>query len=49
MIETEIKLVYEEIEGMLEGLMCPKCSVKYITEEAVINKLARAEKMIEEK
>lgn len=49
MIETEIKLVYLEVEATVEGLMCPKCGVKYITEEVAIKKLARGEKMVEEK
>lgn len=47
--ETEIRLVYLEVEGTQEGLMCPKCGVKYITEEVAVGKLARGEKMIEEK
>jgi DNA-directed RNA polymerase subunit RPC12/RpoP len=49
MIEAEIELVYQEVEGKAEGLMCPKCSVKYITEEVAIDKLAKGEKMIEQK
>lgn len=49
MIEAEIELLYQEVEGKAEGLMCPKCSVKYITEEVAIDKLAKGEKMIEQK
>ena len=46
---AEIKLVYMEIEAKGEGLRCPKCGASYITEEIAIEKMARAEKMIEQK
>ena len=49
MEETEIELVYMEINGKGEGLRCPKCGVGYITEEIAVDKIARTEKMIEEK
>ena len=43
------KVVYLEIEGTQPGLICPKCGTKYISEETVVDTLARGEKMIEEK
>ena len=49
MEETEIELVYMEIEGKQAGLRCPKCGVSYITEEIAVDKMVRGEKMIEEK
>jgi DNA-directed RNA polymerase subunit RPC12/RpoP len=49
MIEAEIEMVYLEVEGTADGLMCPKCSTKYITEEVAIKQIARGEKMVEEK
>ena len=47
--ETEIDLVYMEIEGKQVALKCPKCGASYITEDIAVNKMARTEKMIEEK
>ena len=49
MVEGEIRLVYLEIEGTQVGLMCPKCGAQYIPEELAIGKLAKGEKMIEDK
>lgn len=46
---TEIKLVYMEIEGKQQGLRCPKCKTTYLTEEVAVEKMARTEKMIEQK
>ena len=46
---AQITLVYMEIEAKQEGLRCPKCGASYITEEMAIDKVAKAEKMIEEK
>jgi DNA-directed RNA polymerase subunit RPC12/RpoP len=49
MIETEIEMVYLEVEGTADGLICPKCGAKYITEEVAIEQIAIGEKMVEEK
>ena len=49
MEEAEIELVYMEIDGKQVGLRCPKCGTSYITEEIAVDKMARNEKMIEEK
>jgi DNA-directed RNA polymerase subunit RPC12/RpoP len=49
MIEGEIKLIYLEIEAPAGGIVCPKCGAKYIPEELAIDKVAKGEKMIENK
>lgn len=49
MIEGEIKLIYLEIEAAQVGLVCPTCGAKYIPEELAVDKLAKGEKMIENK
>jgi YgiT-type zinc finger domain-containing protein len=49
MEEKEVTLVYLEIEGKTEGLVCPKCGAKYITEDIAVEQVAKGEKMIEEK
>lgn len=49
MTEREIKLIYQDIEGTGVGLVCPKCSAKYILEELAVGKMAKGEKMIENK
>lgn len=49
MATGEIELVYLEIEAALFGLVCPKCGVKYITEETALGDLAEGEKMLENK
>ena len=46
---AEINLVYMDIEAKQEGLRCPKCSGSYLTEDVALDKVARAEKMIEQK
>ena len=32
MEETELKLVYLEVDGKIEGLKCPKCGASYVAE-----------------
>jgi len=49
MVEAEISMEYMDIEGEAEGLVCPKCGAKYIPEEVAMGKVAKAEKMIENK
>ncbi len=46
---AEINLFYLDIEAKQEGLRCPKCGDGYITEDVALDKLAKAEKMIEQK
>ena len=46
---AEVKMVYLEVDGTSEGIRCPKCGVCYIPEDIATDKLARGEKMIENK
>jgi hypothetical protein len=46
---AEINLLYLDIEAKQEGLRCPKCGDSYITEDVALDKVAKAEKMIEQK
>lgn len=46
---AEISLLYLEIDAKQEGLRCPKCGASYITEEVAMDRLSKAEKMIEQK
>jgi len=49
MDETEVSMEYLDIDGEAEGLECPKCSARYILEDIATTKVAKAEKMIENK
>jgi DNA-directed RNA polymerase subunit RPC12/RpoP len=49
MVPGEIKFIYLEIEGAQEGIVCPTCNAKYITEEVAVDRMAKGEKMIENK
>ena len=49
MEETEVPMEYLDIDGETEGLECPKCGVRYILEDIAMTKVAKAEKMIENK
>ena len=49
MEEAEIAVLYLDIDGEAEGIQCPECGVKYILEEIATTKVAKAEKMIENK
>ena len=49
MEEAEVAMEYLEIDGEAEGLECPKCSARYILEDIATTKVAKAEKMIENK
>ena len=46
---SELQMVYLEVDGTTEGIKCPQCGASYVTEDVATDKLARAEKMIEEK
>ena len=43
MVETMVELEFSGVEGEAEGIKCPKCEIKYILEETVINKVFPAE------
>lgn len=49
MEEALINISYLGVDGQIEGLKCPKCGASYITEDIATGKLARGEKLIEEK
>ncbi|MBP1730640.1 MAG: hypothetical protein H6Q55_1069 [Deltaproteobacteria bacterium] len=49
MVPGEIQFIYLDIEGTQEGIVCPTCSAKYIMEELAVDKMAKGEKMIENK
>ena len=43
MIETIVELEFSGVEGSAEGIQCPKCGIKYLLEETVIDKVFPAE------
>ena len=49
MIDAEILMEYLDIEGEANGVECPKCGAKYILEEEATTRMAKGEKMIENK
>ena len=48
-MDAEIPVEYLEIEGDASGVECPKCRAKYILEEEATTRMAKGEKMIENK
>lgn len=49
MVEGDVLLSYHDVGAAVEGIKCPKCGVAYLLEEAVIEKVAKAEEMLENK
>lgn len=49
MVESDILLSYLDTVNSIEGIKCPKCGAAYLLEETVVEKLAKAEKMMESK
>ena len=49
MRETELTVNYMDVEDVVEGLGCPKCGAKYITEETAVGQLTIAENMMDGK
>lgn len=49
MVEGDVWLSYLETTTPIEGIKCPKCGAAYIPEETVLEKVAEAEKMLENK
>lgn len=43
MVETIVELEFSGVEGEAEGIKCPKCEMKYLLEETVVNKVFPAE------
>ena len=49
MAEEDIGMAYLDVDAAVEGLKCPKCGVPYLLEEAVMEKVIKAEEMLENK
>jgi len=49
MQEEELPVNYMDVEDYAEGLLCPKCGAKYMTEETAVGKLTIAENMMDGK
>ncbi len=49
MVEQDVDMAYMEVEAAVEGMKCPKCGVAYLTEETVMEKVAKAEELLESK
>jgi hypothetical protein len=49
MVETEVVLSYLAVTDVINGLKCPKCGVIYLDEETVVEKVVKAEEMLEQK
>jgi DNA-directed RNA polymerase subunit RPC12/RpoP len=49
MEDAELQMEYLDVEGEAQGIRCPSCGAKYILEEFATTRMAKAEKMIEDK
>ena len=50
MVEGDILMTYLSLAtSAVEGIKCPKCGAAYLVEETVVEKVAKAEKMLENK
>ena len=49
MVETDVLMDYLDITNAIEGIKCPKCGASYMLEETVVEKVAKAEEMLENK
>lgn len=49
MVEDTVEMTYLGVESPTEGLKCPKCGAVYLREETVVEKVTKAEEMIEYK
>lgn len=47
--EVDLNLSYLGMEGVVSGLICPKCKEVYLTEDVVVGQIVNAEKTIEAK
>ena len=45
MVEDIVELEFQRLKGSVEGIKCPKCGTQYLSEETVLEKVLRAEKM----
>lgn len=49
MIEGDVWMAYLEMSNFVTGLTCPKCKAAYLTEEIVIETVAKGEEQIDTK
>ena len=49
MVEGDVLTTYLDTTYAIEGIKCPKCGAAYLMEETVLDKVARAEAMLETK
>ena len=49
MANSRVRMSYLEKIVPTQGIKCPQCGVAYLPEELVLGKVAKAEKMIENK
>ena len=49
MVETDLIMTYLEMTNVTEGIKCPKCGAVYLLEETVVEKVNKAEEMLENK
>ncbi|MFC1907087.1 hypothetical protein ACFLW8_03265 [Chloroflexota bacterium] len=49
MVESDVLMEYLDTINAIEGIKCPKCGAAYLEEEMVVEKVAQAEKMLENK
>lgn len=47
--ETDILLNYLDTINAIDGLKCPKCGMALLSEETVVEKVNKAEEMMENK
>jgi len=49
MADEDIGMAYLDVDAAIEGIKCPKCGVAYLLEETVVEKVVKAEEMLENK
>ncbi|MFC2003203.1 hypothetical protein ACFLV4_04590 [Chloroflexota bacterium] len=49
MVEGDVMMEYLDIINAIEGIKCPKCGEVYLLEETVVEKVSKAEEMLENK
>jgi hypothetical protein len=49
MVESRVRMSYLGKTGSTQGIKCSKCGVAYLLEEIAVGRVAKAEKMIEDK
>jgi hypothetical protein len=49
LVETEVVLFYLNVTDVINGLKCPVCGLIYLDEATVVEKVVKAEEMLENK